>query len=239
MLSQHQPASQHGVFGYTATFTVALLLLCVSGTLIAESYVDKNRYFSFAPPTGWSRTDFVTDPRSKVQFATGDAALVIIAYRPMNPSPIAAVKQNQEDQLKVLEQRAGARMLNVAAVEFAGRASVESSLEMQGQRLWMLHFFLPKDVFVTVTLSGDPRSFTRRLLEAKSSLATLKALDEQEIEPQTIRAQAIARLLYKGKIEVELGRYEQAEAAYRQVLELDPENKAARAGLEGLPRRAR
>jgi hypothetical protein len=245
---QISAGSHHFVYSQSKTLCAILLFTLLPAPLIEEllvraalaqpqadqMYIDKNRYFSFIPPNRWTKTEFLNEPRSKVQFAVADAALVLITHRSMNPVPIATVRQNQENQLKVLEQRAGARTSSVRVIEFLGRDAVESVAEMQGQRLWTLHFYLPEEIFVTVTLSAYPRAFDARLVEAKASLATLSPLSDQATSPEEIRSQHIARLLNKAKIEVDLGRHGEAENAYQQVLQLDPGNATARSGLERL-----
>jgi hypothetical protein len=198
------------------------------------TYTDRNRYFTLMPPGSWVKTDFPNEPRSKVQFATTDVAMMIIAYRPMTPAPLAVAKQNQESQLKVLESTRGARGITVRMVTFAERESVESMFEMGGERVWVLNFYLPNAIFVTVSVSGRPQVFEAALLKAQASLATLLPLEDRVPTAAEIRAQAVARLHNRAKIEIDLQRYAEAESAYRQILELDPGNATARDGLEKL-----
>lgn len=113
--------------------------------------------------------------------------------------------------------------------------TIESLLEVQGQQNWILNFHLPKQIFMTVTLSAYPNVFNTRLTEVKASLATLVPIVDREFTLDEIKNQAIARLLNRAKTEIDfLQRYDEAENRYKEILQLDPTNAAARSGLENL-----
>ena len=46
--------------------------LMAEQTKFPQFYTDKNRYFSFIPPYGWTKKEFPDDPRSKVIFTFFD-----------------------------------------------------------------------------------------------------------------------------------------------------------------------
>lgn len=203
-------------------------------SLADQLYTDKNRFFSFISPPQWSMVEAKDDPRTKVTFSTLDASLIIIAYRPMKPASLEQMEANVIQSLSVLEKRIGARIKSVRRLEFSGREAIESLFEAGGQQNWQLYFFLPKQVFVTASLTAHGQTFNIRLNEAKASLSTLVPIDG-EVSLGEIKNQAIVRLLNRAKTEIELlKRYDEAENTYGEVLQLDPVNAAALSGLENL-----
>jgi|GEM_PF-2610977 len=90
-----------------ARFVITATTIILVGTAMiargeATKYTDPKGYYTLTPPTGWSRKDFSTDPRSKVQFFSPDGAAQLgIIVRPESESYeeiLAGAKQNAENQ---------------------------------------------------------------------------------------------------------------------------------------------
>jgi Tol biopolymer transport system component len=192
-----------GFIPWVICFSIFLspLVLCADDI---GTYEGKNGYFTIAPPKGWRKKDFPTDPRSKVHFncpPPNTASIGIIA-RPEEMTfdeLIAGKRKIQED----FKRQFPTGKIVLSETTLCGFRTVKIEIEIPNTVKQELFFFLANGLHFNLTYSAgsqqDFAKFRKIALNSLSSIkprgenstATAKEVEEGELASSIRQAQII------------------------------------------------
>ena len=151
-------------------------------------YVDKNKYFEFLPPEGWTKKEF-PDPRTKVSFdvpspipGQNKAGIFFLSHPLSGDVRMRSEAENRVARLKQM----GAADARVTTVDYAGVKAelVEAALGRQNMRMRVLMFTNYGRSYV-ISFTATPRDYAQYWPVAENALKTFKCLPPAGVEVAT------------------------------------------------------
>lgn len=202
-------------------------------------YKDKNGYFSFAPPTGWTRKDYPNDPRSKVEFdcPTAEGVLVRLIAEVASPdlsgsNIVEAVRTQME---KARERLGPAVKMKIREGSFAGVRSAFAESSLPGQMEQQLRIFVVGSILFNIAYSAPNRATLEKYRAvAERSLDTLVFGRNVNIDPTSEAAQKqfVARHLRLAQMFAAAGDFNNARASLEDALQRYPKDTNLKRALE-------
>jgi hypothetical protein len=151
-------------------------------------YVDKNKYFEFLAPEGWTKKEF-PDPRTKVSFdvpspipGQNKAGIFFLSHPLSGDVSVRSEAENRVVRLKEM----GAADARVITVEFAGvkAEQVEGILGGRNTRMRVLMFTNYGRIYV-ISFTATTQDYAQYWPVAENALKTFKCLPPAGVEVVT------------------------------------------------------
>lgn len=178
-------------------------------------YTDRNNYFSFVPPKGWTEQEYSDDPRTKLAFVLPGAQNVyfhiVAAVAPPFMNAGNFVSLMRED-METLRARMGSRFYEIKLREgtFGGypAAFVRQSFPEGEQEITL---FLAGNMFFNIPYyAPDTETLGKYREVVQRSLATI--LVRNPVDTKHTQEQRVARYLTLARALTEMNNYEGAES---------------------------
>lgn len=186
-----------------------------------EFYTDKNRYFSFIPPTGWTRAEeFPDDPRSKVAFTYHDndsdldVALVFIVTQVDKPRTLKSLTKFLEDRLRIVRKQTGAITTSVEPVMLGETQCVSTEVFLDTTKTKIFLGYPYDTLCLDITYTAPVGVYDVYLPAVQESIATFIPLKGAFIKDEDIVAAQNRIWLQKEAVLL------LSDQKYRQALEL-------------------
>lgn len=202
-------------------------------------YGDKNGYFSFVPPDGWTRKDYPGDPRSKVQFDCPAAEGVLIRLIAEAAQP-GVSSDNIVDATRNRADEARARLgpgtkTEVSKGTFGGFTAALVRSSLAGQMEQELTIFVAGNVLFNIAYSAPTTAMLEEYRDVvKDSLDTLVVGKQVSVTAggDQAREHFVARHLRLAQMFAKAGDFENATKSLEDGLERYPDDARLKQALE-------
>lgn len=190
----------------------------VKEELAAKPYSDKNGYFTFLPPKGWSQKDFPTDPRSKVEFNGPDLVLIRITAQATqgvtSKNIVEETRKSSEAGVQTLKKQFPSFTQSVKEGSFAGLRAALVTQSVPGQLEQELTVFVAGGVHFTIAYTALNRvNWEKHRKIAEDSLATLAFSEKINLpaSDEKVKEETIARAIRFAQLLTQMGDFSGAE----------------------------
>lgn len=190
----------------------------VKEELAAKLYSDKNGYFTFLPPKGWSQKDFPTDPRSKVEFNGPDSVLIRIiaqaAQGVTSQNVVAETRKSSEAGAQTMKKQFPSFSQSVKEGSFAGLRAALVTQSVPGQLEQELTVFVAGNINFNIAYTALGRTALEKHRDiAQESLATLTFSEKISLpaSDEKVEEETIARAIRLAQLLTQMGNFSGAE----------------------------
>jgi len=207
--------------------------------LAAKLYSDKNGYFTFLPPKGWSQKDFPTDPRSKVEFNGPDSVLIRIiaqtAQGVTSKNVVEETRKSSEAGGQTLKKQFPSFSQSVKEGQFAGLRAALATQSIPGQMEQELTVFVAGNIHFNIAYTAPNRVTMEKYRKiAQESLATLSFSEKINLpmHDEGVRKETIARAIRLAQLLTQMGNFSGAEEQISLALKKYPDDTRLKKALE-------
>lgn len=226
------------VLATKAPVTKASPTKIVKEELAAKLYSDKNGYFTFLPPKGWSQKDFPTDPRSKVEFNGPDSVLIrIIAQTTQgvtSKNVVEETRKQSEAGAQTLKKQFPSLSQSTEEGHFAGLRAALVTQSIPGQMEQELTVFVAGNILFNIAYTAPNRAALEKYRKiAQESLAIL-AFSEKinlPVSDEGVRKETIARAIRLAQLLTQMGNFSGAEEQISLALKKYPDDTRLKEAL--------
>lgn len=211
----------------------------VKEELAGKLYSDKNGYFTFLPPKGWSQKDFPSDPRSKVEFNGPNSVLIRIiaqtAQGVTSQNVVEETRKQSEAGVQTLKKQFPSLSLSAKEGRFAGLRAALVTQSIPGQMEQELTVFVAGNIHFNIAYTA-PNQVTlekyRKL--AQESLATLVFSEKINLPvgDEGVRKETVARAIRLAQLLTRMGNFSGAEEQIALALKKYPDDARLKKALE-------
>lgn len=210
----------------------AVAVTVAKDELAAKPYSDKNGYFTFLPPKGWTQKDFPTDPRSKVEFNGPDSVLIrIIAQTSQGitgGNVVEETRKQSEAGAQAMKKQFPSFSQSTKEGSFAGlRAAIVVQI-VPGQLEQELTVFVAGNIHFNISFTALNRTDLEKYRKvAQESLATLTFSEKISlpVNDAAVKEETIARAIRLAQLLTKMGNFSGAEEQIILALKKYPDEK--------------
>ncbi len=186
--------------------------------LAAKLYADKNGYFTFLPPKGWSQKDFPADSRSKVEFNGADSVLIRIiaqaAQGVTSKNVVEETRRQMEEGTQTLKKQFPNLSMSVKEGQFAGFRAALVTQSIPGQTEQELTIFVAGSIHFNIAFTAPNKvSLGKYRKTSQESLATLVFSEKINLPvgDEEVKKETIARAIRLAQLLSQMGNFTEAE----------------------------
>lgn len=211
----------------------------VKEELTTKLYSDKNGYFTFLPPKGWSQKDFPSDPRSKVEFNGPDSVLIrIIAQSAQGVTSKNIVEEtgkSSEAGAQTLRKQFPSYSQSVKEGSFAGLRAALVTQSVPDQLEQELTVFVAGNIHFNIAYTALNRTTLEKHRKvAQESLATLTFSEKISlpVDDEKVKEETIARAIRLAQLLTQMGNFSGAKEQISLALKKYPDDTKLKKALE-------
>ena len=161
------------MFIYSAGFLLVFACVaCSAGVSAAQDqvqagvYSDKNGYYSFVPPAGWTMEDFTRGYRSSVVFVSPDGAAKILIMAELDSGDLGALFLSKKELSRANKQRDPNGTFAARTTTIGGFKAVEMDYEVPGLTKKEFYYFFFRGMRFDLTYSASNEQDFQRFKDA-------------------------------------------------------------------------